>query len=316
MSAGELTSPVPAPSVPESIEAAPIAAGEPAAYQGSGMPGAPARAWAWRFFVSEVRLISGRRRNQVGLAVLAVVPILIAVAVRLSRPRPGRGPDFVSEIAANGMFVALAALGIEIVMMLPIAVSMLAGDAIAGEANQGTLRYLLTVPVTRTRVVLIKYASLCFGALWGTVLVALTGVLIGLALFGSGPMTTLSGTQLDFWGGIGRLILVVGYLTACLCALAAVGLFISTLTEQPMAATIALMIFTILSWVLDSVPQVSWLHPWLIVHEWTSFGDLLRDPVILDTGSGAGRGLLVAFGYAVVFVSAAWARFSGKDITS
>ena len=63
----------------------------------------------------------------------------------------------------------------------------------------------------------------------------------------------------------------------------------------------------------DGVPQVAWLHPWLIVHEWMSFGDLLRDPVSLD---GAGRGLWVALGYAVVFLAAAWARLSGKDITS
>lgn len=280
------------------------------------MPGGPARGWAWRFLRSELRLIAGRRRNQVGLAVLAAVPILIAVAVRLSQPRPGRGPDFISEIAANGMFVALAALSIEIVMMLPIAVAMLSGDAIAGEANQGTLRYLLTVPVTRTRLLLVKYAALCLGALWGTALVAVTGVLVGVALFGTGPMTTLSGSQLSFWGGVGRLAMVVGYLTVCLCAVAAVGLFVSTLTEVPMAATIAVLIFTILSWVLDAVPQVSWLHPWLVVHEWLSFGDLLRDPILLQPDAGAGRGLLVALGYAVVFVSAAWARLAGKDITS
>ncbi|MFZ1287316.1 MAG: ABC transporter permease, partial [Candidatus Phosphoribacter sp.] len=96
-------------------------------------------------------------------------------------------------------------------------------------------------------------------------------------------------------------------------ALAAVGLFVSTLTEQPMAATITVMIFVILSWVLEGIEQLSWLQPWLIVHEWMSFGDLLRDPINLD---GAGRGLWVALAYALVFVSAAWARLAGKDITS
>ena len=80
-----------------------------------------------------------------------------------------------------------------------------------------------------------------------------------------------------------------------------------------LAATITVMIVVILSWVLDGVPQVAWLHPWLIVHEWMSFGDFLRDPVSLDS---AGRGLLVALGYAVVFLAAAWARLLGKDVTS
>ena len=273
----------------------------------------PVSGWAWRFFWSEMRLIAGRRRNQAGLAVLAAVPIVIAFAVKASAPKPGRGPDFLTNISSNGIFVALTALTAEIAMFLPLAVAMLCGDAIAGEANQGTLRYLLTVPVTRTRLVFVKYAALVVGALWGVTLVAVTGVLIGAALFGVGPMTTLSGTQLDFVPALGRLALVVLYLTACLASLAALGLFVSTLTEQPMAATITVMIVVILSWVLDGVPQVAWLHPWLIVHEWMSFGDLLRDPLTLDS---AGRGLWVALGYAVVFLAAAWARLSGKDITS
>ena len=279
----------------------------------AGGPSRPVPGWAWRFFWSEVRLVAGRRRNQAGLAVLAAVPVVVAFAVKASAPRPGRGPDFLSSITSNGLFVALTALTAEIALFLPLAVAMLCGDAIAGEANQGTLRYLLTVPVTRTRLLFVKYASLVFGALWGVTLVAVTGVLVGAALFGVGPLTTLSGSQLEFVPALGRLGLVVLYLTACLASLAALGLFVSTLTEQPMAATITVMIVVILSWVLDGVPQVAWLHPWLIVHEWMSFGDLLRDPVSLD---GAGRGLWVALGYAVVFLAAAWARLSGKDITS
>ena len=279
----------------------------------AGVPSRPVPGWAWRFFWSEVRLVAGRRRNQAGLAVLAAVPVVVAFAVKASAPKPGRGPDFLSSITSNGLFVALTALTAEIAMFLPLAVAMLCGDAIAGEANQGTLRYLLTVPVTRTRLLFVKYASLVFGAFWGITLVAVTGVLVGAALFGVGPLTTLSGSQLEFVPALGRLGLVVLYLTACLASLAAVGLFVSTLTEQPMAATITVMIVVILSWVLDGVPQVAWLHPWLIVHEWMSFGDLLRDPVSLD---GAGRGLWVALGYAVVFLAAAWARLSGKDITS
>lgn len=291
------------------VTAAAVTAGATTA----GVPSRPVPGWAWRFFWSEVRLVAGRRRNQAGLAVLAAVPVVVAFAVKASAPRPGRGPDFLSSITSNGLFVALTALTAEIAMFLPLAVAMLCGDAIAGEANQGTLRYLLTVPVTRTRLLFVKYASLVFGALWGVTLVAVTGVLVGAALFGVGPLTTLSGSQLEFVPALGRLGLVVLYLTACLASLAALGLFVSTLTEQPMAATITVMIVVILSWVLDGVPQVAWLHPWLIVHEWMSFGDLLRDPVSLD---GAGRGLWVALGYAVVFLAAAWARLSGKDITS
>jgi ABC-2 type transport system permease protein len=267
-----------------------------------------------RLLRSEIRLIGGRRRNQMGLLVLAAVPIVLAVSVKLSSGGGGGGgPDFLDSVTSNGLFVPLAALGVEMGIFLPLAISMLAGDAVAGEANIGTLRYLLTVPVSRTRLLAVKYASLCIGALWGVATVAVAGGIVGVALFGTGPLTTLSGNQLDFPAALGRLLLVILYLSAGIAALAAVGLFISTLTEQPIAATIALMIFTILSWILDAVPQLEWLHPWLIVHEWLSFSDLLRDPPFWDNVL---RGLGVDAAYAAVFWLLAWARFSGKDITS
>jgi ABC-2 type transport system permease protein len=266
-----------------------------------------------RLLRSELGLIGGRRRNQMGLLVLALVPVVLAVSVKVSSRASRGGPDFLSSITSNGLFVPLAALTVEMGLFLPLAIAMLSGDAVAGEANLGTLRYLLTVPVSRTRLLLVKYASLCIGALWGVATVAVAGAIAGVALFGTGPLTTLSGSQLDFPAAVGRLVLVVLYLSAGIAALGAVGLFISTLTEQPIAATIALTIFTILSWILDGVPQLEWLHPWLIVDKWLSFADLLRDPPFWDNVL---QGLGVNLAYAVVFWLLAWARFAGKDITS
>jgi ABC-2 type transport system permease protein len=266
-----------------------------------------------RLLASEIRLIVGRRRNQMGLLVLAAVPIILAVAVKLAAPRPGRGPDFLSQILGNGLFVPLAALGIEITLFLPLAIAMLSADSIAGEANIGTLRYLLTVPVGRTRLLAVKYASLVIGALIGVGTITLAGLLVGLPLFGTGSMISLSGSELSFAAALGRVVVVALYLGAGIAALGAVGLFISTLTEQPIAATIATTIVALVSWILDSIPQLDWLAPWLVVHDWVSYPDLLRDPPFW---SNVGHGLFVDGVYAVVFWLAAWARLTTKDITS
>src|SRR5512133_3722505 len=161
-----------------------------------------------RLLRSELRLIAGRRRNQMGLLVRAAVPVLIAVAVRISSPREGRGPDFLSSITSNGLFVPLAALSVEMGLFLPLAIAMLAGDAVAGEANLGTLRYLLTVPVGRTRLLVTKYVSLMIGAVWGVAVVVLAGAIAGIALFGTGPMLTLSGTEIPFGAAVWRVVLV------------------------------------------------------------------------------------------------------------
>jgi ABC-2 type transport system permease protein len=268
-----------------------------------------------RFFRSELWLIFGRRRNWAGLAVLAAIPIVIAVAVRIANPTPGTGdgPDFIASITSNGYFVPLAALGISLPLFLPLAVAVIAGDTIAGEANVGTLRYLLAVPVHRTRLLVVKYAAIVTFAAAATVLVSVVGLLVGLALFGGGPVTLLSGTQAGIGEALLRLLAVCGYLTAGLCALGAIGLFVSTLTEQPIGAAITTVIVSMASFILDAIDELAWLHPYLPTHWWLSFGDLLRDPVYTEAVS---RGLLSAGIYTVVFCTAAWARFAGRDVTS
>jgi ABC-2 type transport system permease protein len=268
-----------------------------------------------RLLRSELWLIFGRRRNWAGLAVLAAVPVLIATAVKISPPGGGGGggPDFFASITSNGLFVALAALTVELPLFLPLAVAAISADAIAGEANLGTLRYLLTVPVGRTRMLAVKYAAIVIFAVAATLLVAAVGAVMGLALFGGGPVTILSGTQVPFASAVLRLLAVCAYIACGLAALGAIGLFVSTLTEQPIGATVAILIVTVLSFILDSIPQVGWLHPYLLTHYWMGYGDLLRDPV---SWSGIWQGVLVAAAYALIFWTAAWARFAGRDVTS
>jgi ABC-2 type transport system permease protein len=266
-----------------------------------------------RFLLSELKIIFGRRRNLAGLGVLAIVPVIIAIAVRVSSPDRGGGPDFISAIAGNGLFVAFAALTAELPIFLPLAVSAISGDAVAGEANLGTLRYLLTIPVGRTRLLITKYAAIAIFACVATLLVALVGAIMGLALFGGGTMTTFSGTQISFGNAVLRLLLSCGYLAAGFAALGAIGLFISTLTEQPIGATIAVILVNVMMFVFDSITQLDWLHPWLLTHWWIAFGDFLREPITTDNIQ---RGLATAAVYAIVFWLAAWARLSNKDISS
>ncbi len=274
----------------------------------------PVRRFSTRFFRSELWLIFGRRRNWVGMAVLATVPVLLIIAVKVSPPSGGgEGPQFLDQITHNGLFAALTALTLELPLFLPVAVASISADSIAGEANLGTLRYLLAVPVDRTRLLLVKFAAIVVFALSATLLVAGTGALLGLAVFGSGPVVTLSGSELPFWAGVGRVLLVCGYLTVCLTAMGAVGMFVSTLTEQPIGATIATLVLTVGSEIVDAIPQLSAVHRYLPTHYWLGYVELLRDPVSLDRIT---PGLVSAAAYVAIFGTAAWARFGGRDVTS
>ena len=71
--------------------------------------------------------------------------------------------------------------------------------------------------------------------------------------------------------------------------------------------------FSSASYLLDSIPQVGWLHPYLLTHHWLDFGDLFRDPIAWNN---IVAGLWLAAAYVVVFLAAAWARLSTKDVTS
>src|SRR5674476_928638 len=171
----------------------------------------PLRHVSTRFLRSELRLIFGRRRNQAGLGILAVVPLILAITVKLSTPRPGHGPDFLASITSNGLFVALASLSIELALFLPLAVGTIAGDSVAGEANIGTLRYLLAVPVHRTRLLAVKFAAITIFSMVATVWVSLVGATAGLALFGGGEMTMLSGGQIGMGPAVLRVVTAAGY---------------------------------------------------------------------------------------------------------
>src|ERR687893_191915 len=266
-----------------------------------------------RFLRSELGIIFGRRRNLAGLAVLAVVPIVLAIAVRVESGASGAGPGFIVGITGNGLFVAFAALILELPLFLPLAVSAISGDAVAGEANLGTLRYLLTIPAGRFRLLVVKYIAIVIFAFVATAVVATVGTIMGPSLFGAGDMTLLSGTQTSLTDGLWRLLLSVLYLTVQLSALGAIGLFISTLTEQPIGATIAVLVVNVGMFILGQISQLSFLHPWLLTNWWPAIGDFLRDPIFTDNLE---RGLVTAVVYGGTFWLLAWARFAGKDVTS
>lgn len=297
-------------------------AGEPAAVRT-----APAGPSAGRqllrplgLFRSELVTTFRRWRTLAMLLVLMLVPILVGIAVKIETSDGGSvgggegdGPAFIAQVTNNGLFLVFTSLAVTLPFFLPMTVGMIAGDSIAGEAAGGTLRYLLVAPAGRTRLLLAKYATTVVFCLAATLAVALSALAVGALLFPVGEVTLLSGTAVSFGEGLLRAMLIALVVAASLLGLAALGLFISTLTNSgvtAMAATVGLLITV---QIVDTIPQLHAVHPYLFPHYWLSFGDILRDPVYWDP-------LLKNLGlqalYVAVFGSAAWARLTTKDITA
>ncbi|MFD8721951.1 ABC transporter permease [Streptomyces sp. NPDC059629] len=280
----------------------------------------PSPLWTLGLLRSELVTTLRRWRTLALLGVLAAVPILVGISVKIETSgdgQPGRGggggPAFISQITNNGLFLVFTALAATLPFFLPMAVGVVAGDAIAGEANAGTLRYLLVAPAGRTRLLLTKYATTMAFCLLATLVVAASALAVGALLFPLGGLTTISGTQISFTEGLGRALLIALVVAASLTGIAALGLFVSTLTNSGIAAMATTVGLLITVQILDQIPQLHALQPYFFSHYWLSFADLMRDPVYWDD---LVKNLELQALYAAVFGSAAWARFTTKDITA
>lgn len=263
-----------------------------------------------QLFKSELHLTFGRARTWAGLGVLAAVPVLIGVAIRLSGG--GGAEGFLGQVAGNGMFLIVASLGLSMPFFLPTAVTVVSGESLAGEASLGTLRSMLTAPAGRSRLLAAKMVALAVFCVVATMTVWVSGLIFGVILFPVGDVTTLSGTTLPLAEGLLRALGIAGLISASMIGLAAIGLFVSSLTSTPLAAMAATFGTYVVIGIADQIPQIDVIHPWLLMDHWLSFADLLRDPPYWD---GIVQNLGLQAAYLVVFYLLAWARLTSRDIS-
>lgn len=136
-----------------------------------------------------------------------------AVAVRRSS---GRSPGTAS-------FLVFASLAATLPFFLPMAIGVIAGDSVAGEASAGTLRYLLVAPAGRTRLLLAKFTTTVLFAFAATLVVAVSALAVGALLFPVGEVTLISGTTVSFGEGLLRALAIAGVVALSLTGLAALG---------------------------------------------------------------------------------------------
>lgn len=267
------------------------------------------------FTRSELSVLFRRRRTWAMLGAIAAIPIFLAIAVQLSGSAvpPGEGPPFLDRVSQNGLFVGFTAMILAIPLFLPLTMGVVAGDTIAGEASTGTLRYLLIAPVSRIRLLFVKFIGATVFAIAATSTLMVSGILIGVALFPVGPVTLLSGDVISIPQALIRILLVATYVTISLMGLAAIGLFISTLTVIPVGAMAATVVVSTVSQILATLPQLEVIHPYLPTYYWLGFADLLRAPMDLHSMVS---NILLQGAYIAIFGSAAYSRFTTKDVLS
>jgi ABC-2 type transport system permease protein len=280
--------------------------------------------------VELVKLVR-RPRSWVSIVLLCGLPVVVAVFVAVTHiaPPPGQGPALLSEVLSSGTLYPAAALAIVLPIFLPVAVAVVAGDAIAGEASAGTLRYLLARPVGRTRLLVAKLVTLIVYTLSAVLLVAGTAYLTGITLFGSKPIaatpgglttsniasaaTSLSGTAMSPADIALRTIGAISFIAVSMLGVGAIALFLSTITDSALGAALGALAALITSEVLVTLNAASAVDPYLPTRYWLAWVDFFRDPIVWRNIE---RGFAVQAVYVLVFLGAAWAHFATKDVTS
>jgi ABC-2 type transport system permease protein len=266
-----------------------------------------------------------RARGWVTLGVMAAVPALLTAVIGLTRQGiPERFGDWGSVVTAtSGFTMPLIALSAMQLFLLPLAVAVFAGEAVAGEAAWGTLRYVLARPVSRSRVLAVKAAVAGAFSLAAVAVAGGSAMLAGAVAFGWAPLTVLdlqhttafsyATATFDPGDALARVALGAAMVAAGLASTFAFALLLSTLTASPFGAVAGGVGLGLVSRALDNVAGLHALGPWLPLTDsgstlWTG---LFFSPVQLD---GLLQQALVQTAYTAAFLTAAWLRFTRSDV--
>jgi ABC-2 type transport system permease protein len=265
----------------------------------------------------ELRKLVRRPRTWVSIGLLCALPTLVAVflAVTDVGPDPGEEPAFLAAVLSNGTLFPAAALAIVLPIFLPVVVAVLAGDAVAGEAGTGMLRYLLVRPVSRTRLLVAKLLALVLFVLVAVSAVVGTGYLVGVSLFeaqpGAAAFTSVSGVPMSRTELALRITAAMLYVGVSMLGVGAIALFLSTMTDSPLAATLGALAAMVTSQVLVTLDAAGAVRPYLPTRYWLAWIDFFRDPI---AWRDIERGIGIQAVYLAVFLAAAWANFATKDV--
>jgi ABC-2 type transport system permease protein len=299
-----------------------------------------------------------RPRTWISVTLTCALPFAVAVFIAATHlaPPPGQGSAFLSAVLAQGALYPAAALAIVLPVFLPVAVAVVAGDSIAGEATAGTLRYLLVRPVGRTRLLVAKLVSVTTYVLLVVLAVTVTAYATGVLLLGpsraaavgqspkgldtTGPgalppgavgpvgggtaggggavqsgsaVTSLSGTPLTTLQLIERVIGAMAFITVSMLGVAAIALFLSTITDSALGSALGALAALVASEVLVTLNAATVIQPYLPTRYWLAWVDFFRQPIFWRDIQ---RGFAIQAVYVAVFLAASWANFATKDITA
>jgi ABC-2 type transport system permease protein len=247
-----------------------------AAAQSVGHRRRPSTLTIWRW---ELRKLVSQVRTYLGL-VFAALPAVVFVIVQNIHQSGGRGHEniFASQITQSGLATPVLMLLFLSVFMLPLIASLVAGDIVANEDGNGTLKTILTRSVDRGQVFAAKVLTAMTYAVLAVFLSAAVATIAGVASWGFKSITTFSGTVVPAPKGL----LLIAAANACylipLLTVTSIGVLLSTATRNSAAAVVGTIGFVIVLLIVTQIPGLEGIHPYLLNEQFQNWQGLLRTP--------------------------------------
>jgi ABC-2 type transport system permease protein len=290
----------------------------------------------WKLFQIELFKIFKRPRTYISFVAITVLVLLIQFALYLD------GLAYVEfllkdleasfEIEGNilnGYLVCFIILQL-LLVHVPLLITLISGDLISGEANMGTLRLLLTKPISRTEVAIAKFSAASVYTLLLLVWMAILALVISLWIFGSGDMLNLKSDyiiqlQSDdiFW----RYVAAFGFAALAMLTVTALGFLLSMFAENsigPIVATMSIIIVCTILSTLD-IPLFNSMKPYIFTTHmigWKGFFDVKvteDNEAILGSVQNLGKVLqaaIILVVHIIGFFVASVIVFKKKDVLS
>ena len=283
------------------------------------------RTYGW-----EIRKLVAQRRTLTGLVVAVLIPAAFAIglAVNPAEP-PAKGqpvdPDIFIALAYNtsGLVLPLISLLFSSLVLLPLLCALVAGDIVATEDGNQTLKTVLTRSTSRLRLLGAKMAATATYVLVLLVLFGVSGTAIGALAGGANPVPlggvplgatgfTLGASEIPVSSMLGRIALAIAIYAGPLLAVSAWGFALSTLTRNSGGAIVGMLVFSFANQIIGFLPGIpESVTRWLLTDQFTAWQTVLGTTV--DTGP-IWHALLVSVLYGVPpLLVSAWA-FARRDV--
>ncbi len=225
----------------------------------------------------EVLKLRAQKRTYLGLGAAILVPIAFVVALSLQKGGPNDIP-LGRNIRDTGLALPFVVLFFMSFWAFPLITALVAGDVVAAETHNRTLKTILTRSRERGEI----FTGKTLAALTYTVLVVVAMATVGLAAasikWGFKPLTSLSGTQVSAGHGVVLLVASLAVYVLPLAGIACFGLLLSTVTRNSAASVVATLMFALLMQLLGALPGTEAIRPYLLSTQFSAWHGFLRTP--------------------------------------